>query len=83
MTTVPLPEPDRVISNYPLDGSRIFYYSEVTMQAYGAACRAAAIDEIAELINRSDLKGLQSDQRLLMYTAKLLSDIVLNIRGLK
>jgi len=58
-------------------------YTATQLQAYGEAMRREAIEEVAVLIDRSNLNGLQSDQQLLMYTAKLLMDIAENIRRLK
>ena len=58
-------------------------YTADQLQTYGEACRREAQQNIADLISRSDLKGLLSDQNLFMYTAKLLMDIAENIRRLK
>jgi len=53
------------------------------MQAYGEACRREALEEVATLIDRSNLNGLQGDEQLLVYTAHLLNGIAANIRSLK
>jgi len=58
-------------------------YTATQLKEYGEAMRREALEEVAMLIDRSNLNGLQGDEQLLVYTAHLLNGIAANIRSLK
>ena len=81
---LPLPEPEYPHLWVECGGTETQAgYTATQLQTYGEAMRREALEEVAVLIDRSNLNGLQSDQKLFMYTAKLLMDIAENIRRLK
>jgi len=81
---LPLPEPEYPHLWVECGGTETQAgYTATQLKEYGEAMRREALEEVAMLIDRSNLNGLQGDEQLLVYTAHLLNGIAANIRSLK
>ena len=58
-------------------------YTEEQMQAYGQACRAAALEEAAVGLETGDVSGLKDDAYMRSYTTHLLVSFAKYFRSLK
>ena len=56
-------------------------FSHLQMDAYGRECANAALNEVADFLEKGDLSSLKNDPELLVYTQNLIMGLAKQLRG--
>ncbi|CAB4202742.1 hypothetical protein UFOVP1374_41 [uncultured Caudovirales phage] len=56
-------------------------FSHLQMDAYGRECAKAALNEVADFLERGDLSAIKDDQELLVYAQHLIMGLAKHLRG--